>query len=219
MEFNLNWRYVRELHDELGDPFVMIPIRGASFSLKQALFDANESFNEYMGPYGVSRKFWTVPCELIHEEKGMIIGNAFVLAQVAIAQAVSIFVKLRESSVDQNRYPKSKNGIVSYQSKNVGETDFSEVAVIDAMANYFKHYHEWPDDWDENSAKGVQKNTLQLIKSIGLSPGELTINMERGLYILDIFDNDLGKLCDIVSQWRESLSSDLSKDSNIANCL
>jgi hypothetical protein len=32
-----------------------------------------------MGPSGVARKFWSVPMELLHEEKGYSVGNIFSL--------------------------------------------------------------------------------------------------------------------------------------------
>ncbi len=212
----MDWRNTRKLFDELSDPFVMMPINSAASSLSQGLFDANESFQEHMGTHGVSRKFWPVPCELVHDEMGIIIGNAFVLAQVAISQAVSIFMSLRNVCSNKDRFPKQKTKIMDFESDLISSTLIKQITAIDGIANYFKHYHEWPEGWDETSSKGVQKNTIILIKGLCFSEGELTENMQRGLALLNVDDHNLSRLCKIVELWRERLATQLYKDSEIA---
>ncbi|MCC5902749.1 MAG: hypothetical protein JJT87_12595 [Halomonas sp.] len=215
----MDWRNIRKLLEELGDPFVMMPISSAAASLNQSLLECNESFQEHMGPYGVARKFWSVPCELIYEEIGFVIGNAFVLAQVAVSQAVSICIKLKECCVDLERLPKSKLGFLKSQTGFIGDTDISKIEAINAIANYFKHYHEWPEGWIEQQAKKTQKNTILTVKKLGFSEGELTDNMVRSLSLLGIYGTDLGKLCHIVSDWRESLPRLFETDSNFSRFL
>jgi len=220
MESNLlDWRNIRRLYEELGDPFLMMPISSAATSLNQSLEDCNDSFQEFMGPYGVARSCWTVPCELVHEQIGIVIGNAFVLAQVGISQAVSICLKLNEYCVDISRLPKSKSGFLKAESAFIYDTDVSQIEAIDAVANYFKHHHEWPDGWSEDHAKGVQRNTILMVKKLGFSENGLTDNMWRALFLLSIYDNDLGKLCGIVSDWRESLPKLFKNDLNISSCV
>ena len=109
------WYSIRILHGELGDPFRIMPMASAASSLGEGLHIARQNFNEHMGQYGVSKRYWTEPCELIYDEIGIIIGNSFVLSQVAISQAISIFTKIRESCSDKNRYPKSKNNILCFK--------------------------------------------------------------------------------------------------------
>lgn len=213
------WRSIRILHGELGDPFRIMPMTSAASSLSDGLYCAREEFNEQMGPYGVSRRYWTVPCELTYDEIGIIIGNSFILSQVGISQAISIFTKIRVSCSDINRFPKSKSGVVRLASKQIADNEISEIEAIDAIANYFKHHHEWPDDWDENQAKGVQRNTIQTIKKLGFSERELTDNMLLALSLLNIHDDDLCKLCIIVGDWRERLAKEFYKDTFVAECL
>lgn len=200
-------RNIRKLLDELGDPFVMMPISSAEASLNQSLLECNESFQEHMGSYGVSRKFWSVPCELVHEVIGFVIGNAFVLAQVGVSQAVSICIKLKECCLDIERLPRSKLGFLKSQAGFIGDTDISEIEAIDAIANYFKHYHEWPEGWVEKQAKGVQKNTILTVKKLGFSEGGLTDNMVRSLYLFGIYGTDSA----ILSQSGESLCLNYSR--------
>ena len=215
----MDWRDIRRLLDELGDPFVMMPISSAAASLNQSLLECNESFQEYMGPYGVARKFWSVPCELVHEEIGFVIGNAFVLAQVGVSQAVSICMKLKECCEDIEEFPKSKFDFLKSEADFIGDTGIGKIEAIDSIANYFKHYHEWPEGWVEQRSKGVQKKTILTVKKLGFSEGELTGNVERSLSLFGIYDSNLGELCHIVSDWRESLVDLFRSDSNISRCL
>lgn len=214
-----HWRSIRVLHDELGDPFQIMPMKGAASSLSVGLQNARDSFDEYMGEFGVSRKYWTAPCELAYEEIGMVIGAAFVLAQLPISQAVSIFTKIRELSSDKNRYPKSKFDILRLKSPTLFESGVSQIEAIDAIANYHKHYHEWPDDWNESQVKGVQANTIKTVKRIGFSKVELTNNMLHALSILNVNGDDLGLLCEFVHDWRKRLAQELYLDPYVASCL
>ncbi len=219
-EVNLEeWRKVRILHDELGDPFRIMPMTSAASSLREGLNEAEEQFQSDMGEYGVSRKFWTVPCELTYEQMGIIIGNAFVLAQVPISQAVSLFTKIRESCSEKDRFPNRKPGILKYESTHLDSCSISQIEAIDVVANYFKHFHEWPESWDENEATGVQKNTLVKAKELGLLNQELTDNMMSSLALLGIYDNDLPKLCHIVGEWRENLAKSLRLDPFVSDSL
>ncbi|HDZ45499.1 hypothetical protein LCGC14_0194290 [marine sediment metagenome] len=213
------WRKVRILHDELGDPFKIMPMTSAAVSLRDGVNEAEEHFQSYMGEYGVSRKFWPVPCELTYEEMGIIIGNAFVLAQVPISQAVSLFSKIRESCNEKGRFPNRKSGILKYESMFLDSCTVSQIEAIDAVANYFKHYHEWPESWDENEARDVQKATLAVVKELGLVNQALTDNMMYSLQLLGIYDNDLPKLCHIVGEWRENLAKSFFLDPFIRDCL
>lgn len=213
------WRKVRILHDELGDPFKIMPMASAATSLQEGLNEAEEQFQSDMGEYSVSRKFWTVPCELTYEKMGTIIGNAFVLAQVPISQAVSLFTKIRESCNEKDRFPNRKPEILKHESTHLDSCPISQIEAIDAVANYFKHFHEWPASWHENEASCVQKNTLIKVKELGLLNQELTDNMILSLALLGIYDNDLPKLCHIVGEWRENLAKSLSLDPFVRDSL
>jgi hypothetical protein len=210
------WREIRKLHNELHDPFVMMPMQSAAVSLNQALSEVESHFNERT--YGVSRKYWDVPMELLHEEKGFIIGNAFVLAQVAIAQAVAIFGRLRKHCNNCGVFPDKKEAILNFESETTLHSGLSEIIVIESVANYFKHQHEWPEDWDESAAIGIQKNTLRVVMRIGMTPRDLTDNMAIALSDLNSTD-DLASIAYKVQLWRERLALRLSNEPEIANSI
>ena len=90
MTLNEN-KYKRQLLDELQDPFVMFPFESVAQTINKALENSGELLADRMGPYGVARKFWDVPTELIHTEIGLLIGTAFELGQIVISQTVGIF--------------------------------------------------------------------------------------------------------------------------------
>ncbi|UTZ44199.1 hypothetical protein [Vibrio campbellii] len=203
------------LLDELGDPLSMVPMTGPAASLREGLILAFEEFERHMGECGVARRYWTVPCELCYEEIGNTIGNAFTLAQVPISQAVSIFIKLRESCNDINRYPSKKASILRYRSEINETNDLTKIEIIDVVANYYKHRHEWPDDWDETKAKGVQKSTIQMAKKMGMTNSDMTANMKYALSLLGIHNKDLTELCRIVDEWREDLAKAFHLDLHV----
>lgn len=212
------WREIRKLHNELHDPFVMMPMLNAAASLGEALSEVESNFIERMGPYGVARKIWDVPTELLHEEKGFLIGNAFVLAQVAIAQAVAIFKKLRKHCRNFGVFPNEKEAILKFEAETTLNSGLSEMIVIESVANYFKHQHEWPEDWDESVAKKIQKNNLHIVKNIGMTPGDLTDNMMVALYDLRATKN-VALIAYKVQSWRERLAFRLSNEPEIANSI
>lgn len=212
------WREIRILHNELHDPFVMMPMQSAAASLSQALSEVESNFNEQMHPYGVSRKYWDVTMELLHEEKGFIIGNAFVLSQVAIAQAVAIFSRLRGHCRNCGVLPNKKEAILKFESEITSLSGLSEIIVIESVANYFKHQHDWPENWDESAAKDIQKPTLRVVKSIGMTPGDLTDNMTIALHDLRTTEN-LASIAYKVQSWRERLALRLSNEPEIANSI
>jgi len=167
-----------------------------------------------MGPSGVARKFWSVPMELLHEEKGYSVGNIFVLAQVSITQSTIIFQRLREYCDNKDCFPKRKQAILDFKSNTISNGNISEISLIDSVANYFKHQDEWPTGWV--STNEDKYPTMKTVKEIGMVPQLLTDNMEIALFTLGVSD-DISSITNIVQQWRENLASELLKDSAIAS--
>jgi hypothetical protein len=216
MSNDSEWRNVRRLLEELEDPFVMFPAQSVARSLNAVILDTEVAFNDRMGPNGVARKFWDVPAELIHAEIGLLIGNAFVLGQVAISQTVGIFEKLRQYSSNVDALPKRKDAILEFEADVSSRSRLSEIVVIETAANYFKHHHEWPKDW-ELDAKNVQAKTIRHAKVIGMRSGDLTDNLYCALRDLDIWSTDITEIAEKVQLWRERLVLRLSSDPGIAN--
>lgn len=206
----LEWRKIKRLQEELQNPFVMMPIQSATSSLKNSLLEIEDNFNKNMGPYGVARKYWDVPTELLYEEKGYIIVNAFVLAQVAVDQAVIIFQKLSKYCNGETVFPEKKYEIWMFESEKALQCSLSQIQIIVHVANYFKHRHEWKKNWCL-SEDGQQKHTISAVQEIGMKPEYFTENMKRALWNLD--DNgDLNSIVNIVQSWRERLAKKLLID-------
>jgi len=213
---NPNWSEIRRLYDKLSDPFETMALQSVSYSLKQTAENTESYLSEQMGPYGIARKFWSVPMELAYEEKGYSVGNIFVLAQVSITQSTIIFQKLREYCNNKDCYPKKKQAILDFKSNIISNGNISEISLIDTVSNYFKHQDEWPSTWispDEDKYP-----TMKRVKEIGMTPQLLTDNMEIALHTLGVSD-DISLITNIVQVWRENLASELLRDSAIASVI
>ena len=213
---NPHWREIRILYEKMIDPFETMALQSGSKTLKQNLEETEELLYANMGTEGVARRYWTVPEELLHEEKGYLIGNIFVLAQVAITQSTILFQKLREYCDDKDCFPKQKKAIFEFKSSTVNGLNISEISLIDSIANYFKHQNEWPSNWVSTTNNSYP--TMETVKNIGMKPQLLTDNIEIALNVLGVSD-DISGITNIVQSWRETLASELQKDSAIAGSI
>ena len=214
IETNPNWREIRKLYEKMNDPFETMALQSVSNTLKQTSENTESNLSEQMGPNGVARKFWSVPMELLHEEKGYSVGNIFVLAQVSITQSTIIFQRLREYCDNKDCFPKKKQAILDFKSDTINNGNISKISFIDSVANYFKHQDEWPSEWI--STNEDKYPTMRTVKEIGMVPRLLTDNMEIALFTLGVSD-DISSITNIVQQWRENIASELLKDSTIAS--
>ena len=196
------------------DPFETMALQSVSKALQENLSETESMLHENMGFNGVARKFWSVPEELLYEEKGCIIGNIFVLAQVAITQSTILFQRLREYCERKDCLPKQKRIILEFKSRAIEGLNLSGITLIDSVANFFKHQDEWPSNWD-SCAKGKYP-TMNTVKKIGMTPQPLMDNIVLSLHALGIYD-DICSITNIVQKWREGLASELLKDSAVAS--
>lgn len=202
-----NNRNIQWLLNELQDPFVMFPFQSVAQTLNKALENSEELFTDRMGPNGVARKFWDVPTELIHTEIGLLIGTAFVLGQVTISQTVAIYRKLRQEADNLSSLPFKKEAILRFEAQVTFCSGFSEIEIIDSVANYFKHHHEWTSDWNISKAHRSQIRTIEIAKCVGMSPiNDLTENLRCGLIYLDIWLADILLMAEKIQSWREKLA-------------
>jgi hypothetical protein len=213
---NPHWCEIRILYEKMIDPFETMALQSVSKALKQILEEADELLYANMGTEGVARGYWTVPEELLHEEKGYLIGNIFVLAQVAITQSTILFQKLRGYCDKKDRFPKQKKKIYEFRSNTVNGLNISEISLIDAIANYFKHQDEWPSNWVSTNNNSYP--TMEIVKNIGMKPQLLTDNIEIALNVLGV-SGDISGVTNIVQSWRETLASELQKDPAIAGSI
>jgi len=138
---------IRWLLKELHDPFVIFPLQSVARLLSELAANSQESFCGRERPYGVARKYWDVPMEMLHEEIGLLIGSAFVLGQAALTQSIAIITRLHNLSGLKVSIPRRKRDLLEMEAVRDPKTHVSHLVIIDTAANFFKHHHEWPTDW------------------------------------------------------------------------
>jgi hypothetical protein len=127
-----------------------------------------------------------------NEEQGIIdeateyiedlLGISFVACQSYISFVVSDVCRLHDacksiaSPVDLTTISGRKSDILRTCSPLM-KGGYSQVQIVDAFANYYKHKDEW--DWDWDSAPPRSRPTVDVIRSAGASRG-CTGNMRAG---------------------------------------
>jgi hypothetical protein len=196
---NVGW-----LISQLEDPFLMFPLEGVVSSLTETLNNAQEHKWRGMGPWGLSRKFWTVEMEHYHEEVGYLAGAVFVLGQAAITQTISLLTKMGTYAQAHGVIPTDKKAKMIAHASVDQETNLSKILLIDAVANYFKHVPEWPDSWDPAEAKGVQAETMKAVLQLGLAPADPADNLEHAIGRLGTSHSDPKSIPNCIQEWREA---------------
>jgi hypothetical protein len=197
---------IRALLDNLEDPFNMFPLEAVSRQLSKLIDSAEERRASRSGWWGVSPKYRSVEDEHDLEVVRLLIGSCFVLGQAAITQSVSIATKVRALAGDPTWLPNGKAAIVATQSVINPATAVSEIAVFDAVANYFKHHYEWPSGWS-GSASVAQQRTIDIVVKLGLVPGGED-NLHLALQGLGMNAKDMTPLGRAIQGWRERVAED-----------
>ena len=79
----------------LEDPFEIFPLQSIGDELARSVAVSKEALYSKMGPWGVSRKYWTVEEEHCQAEISLLVGASFVLGQLALTQSVAIIQRIR----------------------------------------------------------------------------------------------------------------------------
>lgn len=203
---------VRWLLNELHDPFVMFPLQSVARSLSEVLATSQENFRDREGPYGVSRKFWDVPMELLHEEIGLLIGSAFVLGQSTLTQSIAIVNQLHQLSGKNVSIPIRKRELLEMEAKRDSQTQMSHLVIIDTAANFFKHHHEWPAEWHPLTSKGIQAKTIADAYALGFRGHEITDNMQIALHRMGFDESSMSEVAATIQNWRERLTRRFSRE-------
>jgi hypothetical protein len=203
---------VRWLLNELHDPFVMFPLQSVARSLSEVVAESQENFREREGPYGVARKFWDVPMELLHEEIGLLIGSAFVLGQTTLTQSIAIVSQLHRLSGGSAAIPSGKRELLEMEADRDPATQLSNLVIVDTAANFFKHHHEWPTDWHLSTGKGVQAKTIADARTLGFSGHGITDNMHTALHRMGIDETLMIEVANTIQNWRERLAQRFSRE-------
>jgi hypothetical protein len=139
-----------------------------------------------------------------------LLGAAFVVSQTCIESVVSQVKSLHKYYRNETKRTlvsstDNKKEILSVGSCLAKGSKFTEVAVIDACANYFKHRDVWSYPWSK--ATGLQANTIEVIESVGATPYDIE-NLAKGAQAVGIrVPETLHKLVDPLDEWRFKLYS------------
>jgi hypothetical protein len=194
------------LLSELENPFQMFPLREIAETLDRCIADSRTYLGERAGWYGVSPKYRTVDEEHTEDVIFNLIGSAFVLAQTSIVQAAAIATKLRDIAGKPSWMPDSKIGVMKVESTIHQITGLSEMVLFNAVANYFKHRHQWPSNWGQDQSAPRERQTIEIVVKLGLSPTAVN-NLEIALRNLQLAN--LLALGESIQTWRERLAQHL----------
>jgi hypothetical protein len=201
--------YLDQLLSTLEDPFEMFPVQSVERSLVNLVAESEEAIAEQSGWWGVSRKYYSVEQEHHLEMISLLIGSAFVLGQTAITQTVAIAVKLHSLAGKPAWLPGRRDDIMRTAATFHIGTKLSDMVLINAVANYFKHHREWPDDWSPTGSKAADQ-TIEIVRSLGFSPGNYDENLWTALRCLNVSVAASGAMLgNRIQDWRERLAENL----------
>lgn len=191
------------LIQEIADPFVMFPLQSVARELTELLIDSDKDL--IAAP--PARKYWDVSHEHAHEKCGLLLGAAFVLAQAALTQTISILYRLNFLLPDLP-LPKGRDAMLALDAPADAAASLSMLLVVDIAANYFKHYYQWPNDWNLTEAPPQQRKTIQGALKIGMEPRPTTVtdNLYRALRRGGNVGFDIEHLTTMIQSWRERLA-------------
>jgi len=175
----------------LDDPFEMFPLDSVARGLADLVSASDETISDHSGWWGVSRKYYSVEQEHHVEVIALLIGSTFVLGQTAITQTVAISKKLHSLAGEPNWFPSDRRTILRTEAAVHVETSLSELILFDAVANYFKHHYEWPDDWNPQRAEKPQRRTIEIVRRLGLSPESREDNLRIAVQNLGLTTSDM----------------------------
>jgi hypothetical protein len=133
-----------------------------------------------------------------------LLGGAFVVCQASIKLVVSEIGKLharykRDSNKDLTTTDGTKRNIMRLGSRVVRRTGYSQIEIMNAFANYFKHRAEW-SSWTR--ATGLAKPTIAIVAAVGGKEG-MSRNLLQGAKALgNRSGDDLHVFAKILDNWR-----------------
>ena len=130
--------------DRLEDPFEMFAMQSVTRSLGSLAGQQEQRRFDRSDWWGFS--YYTVEDEHDIEVVENLIGSAFVLAQAAISQAVSIIKRMHEDAGSPQWIPKDKVEIMKTAAPLHAETRQSKITLVNVAADYYKHRYEWKDE-------------------------------------------------------------------------
>jgi hypothetical protein len=200
---------ISNLLDKLSDPFRSFPVLQVADQLDEHVQESHQRISDRHGWWGIAEKYLPIQSEHDYEVIECLIGSAFVLAQCAITQSVSICSKIYELANKPVFMPSTKIDILQMQAAIHPETNTSVLLLIDAVANYFKHHHEWPDEWIPGP-KQQQNQTIARVVQLGMCQHS-RYNLQNALGSLQLSVAGENSIESHVQEWRVNLSKELRK--------
>lgn len=158
-------------------------------------------------------------CDCIEQ----LLSLAFVAAQTFITTVRSHLVRL--SAICNKDIGSPLSFVTSAKAHEVlkladpmrNNPKYSEIEVINAIANYWKHQEEWPTRiepkeeylervWDQRQMRNCEKRTIEIVASIGMSPSS-TGNLRTAYKAFGLTTSyeDLSPIRDKLRNWAHSL--------------
>jgi len=141
-----------------------------------------------------------------------LLAVAFVIAQTHVTQVVSRTMRVLEAAKFAGKpltafapsTEVSRDHVLQTASDVVPGTEYTQVQVLDAFANYFKHHEEWRGDWATLKDKKARK-TAKVIAAAGAARG-FGGNFRAGAEVLGNGSyKNVGVFVSIISAWRSGL--------------
>ena len=197
------------LLSDLADPFLMFPIETIADTLFEAVGEVQGRKFRDLGAYGVPRKYWTVEEEHYHQEEGLLLGAVFVLGQAAITQTTAVLNELKRHPEGSASIPTAKDQrMTDHATVDVG-SGLSRIVIINAVANYFKHVYEWPENWATTAGQGPQASTISIALQIGMSPQNMADNLWIAARRLGLSGDSPRAIAQLIQGWREAWANAL----------
>ena len=158
-----------------------------------------------------------------------LLGVAFVACQVYITSIVSMVSKARtkKSTDPRCRSLTTKKEILQYGNPSVnttGKTYVTQIQLMDAMANYYKHRDQWELAFKEEfvgkekynvsywkvEKKKNNRSTIKVLKAIGAVPNS-SGNFRLAAEILGNEDYDVRSFVEILEAWGQRIKENCQK--------
>ncbi|MCK4419262.1 hypothetical protein KAV79_05605 [Candidatus Aerophobetes bacterium] len=154
---------------------------------------------------------------VVDEETAVIedlLGCGFVACQSYIAAVVSGVRSLhKRAKADEHQLcttNETKDSIMRFRGNTVAGGNYTEIQVINAFANYFKHHEGWPRQW--GNATGPAAETIAVIQAVGAIQAS-TGNLRTGSESLGNKEyKHLGAFADKLSEWLARLCSEYRRE-------
>jgi hypothetical protein len=191
------------------DPFALFPLKSGAASIEHSIAETENKAYPKMGWYGVPRGLYSVEEELHLEAITALLGAAFVLSQTTITKVGAVAHRIHRLMDEPAWLPAGKAQVMRIGSEVQTATQKTVIESVDAVANYFKHREEWPDEWNAPEGTAQQRRTVAIIRDLGLSQAN-SENLHVAMAALGIHRPDtVGQLIDKVELWRQNVADHL----------